>query len=134
MLQRSQAKLIWTFASGMAIGLLICCIVRPAQSQQVEGVRPVPIPTPSDPHDRDGLDPIEQRQMVDRQRIYALEQELKEIKELNQVQIRQIAQLQRYTFGIGQSGIGAIGAAGPDETPQPIGTPPEFMQEPKSDE
>lgn len=74
--------------------------------------------------------------MKDRIRVHQLEQEIGRLKRLVSVQIRQIAQLQRYTFGLNPRGIGdgpAIGSDGPafGAEPQsdltPIETPADLI-------
>lgn len=105
---------------------------------------PYPIPSPIRPDELNGLDPVEQRRMRDRQmilnlerRVAAAERRLVVMERLARVQIRQIDQLQRYTFGIGRYGKPgrAIGDTGPGAKPEPIGTPAELVpQEDVADE
>lgn len=108
-------------------------------SQEQIGVRPVPIPTPDEdrPERMPGLDPIDQMRQRDRIKILNLERRVASMERLARVQVRQIDQLQRYTFGIGRPGSAPpIGAAGPEQsdTPEPIKTPEGLLPEVESDE
>lgn len=129
----------------VAVGLIASgikgCIAEVFSQEKPKQYVPVPDPIPD--YDPSGLDPIEQRRMKDRIRVHELEQKIASLereaanmRRLVLVQVRQIQQLQRYTFGLNPRGIGdgpSIGSDGqgfgakPQQDHIPIETPADLI-------
>lgn len=128
---------------GSGLIMLATLVAQQPHKQQVPAPVPDPVPNYNPSELFDGLDPIDQRRMKDRIRVHELEQkfaklerESANLRRLVLVQIRQIQQLQRYTFGIRPGGIGdgpPIGSDGQefgataDDAVKPIETPDDLI-------
>jgi hypothetical protein len=111
----------------LIIGYLTAIWLVPSPSQRAAEVRPtvpaekhvdVDVPADRPPLPPDGLDPLEQLLMRHKEKVANLEDRLARTERVVAVQIRQIRQLQRISFG--------LGAVGDPQLSSPVETPPEL--------